>query len=189
MYLCVLWFRLCLSLCLSLRCCSSMRCLLYLDIQSRRRDVIWLHFTRVVITPVVCPRLFEFLTTFTFGAQRGNHVVAKKKKDSEGSWTTCDQFFLMSCQEHNRSWKGSASVLAWMRWLLCREKKKRCYVHDCSKKINPAGEISPLRFFLCKLLNSKIYYITATVKSAFILAKMVLSLIQTWSSCRRESCL
>ena len=29
----------------------------------------------------------------------------------------------MNCQEHNRSWKGSASVLASMRWLLCGEKR------------------------------------------------------------------
>ena len=30
----------------------------------------------------------------------------------------------MNCQEQNRSRKGSASVLASMRWLMCGEKKK-----------------------------------------------------------------
>ena len=29
-----------------------------------------------MVTPVVCPRLFEFLTTLTVGAQRRNHTVS-----------------------------------------------------------------------------------------------------------------
>ena len=31
---------------------------------------------RVTVTPVVCPRLFEFLNTLTFGALRKNHIVS-----------------------------------------------------------------------------------------------------------------
>ena len=80
---------------------------------------------RFMVTPAVCPRLFESLTTLTFGAQRRNHTVSpafdhrKKKGNKESSLSTCDQQFIMNYQEHNRSWKGSASVLASMRWLLC----------------------------------------------------------------------
>ena len=77
-------------------CCCLMRCLLHLD-QSHQT---WRHhlatFERVMVTPAVCPRLFEFLTTLTFGALRRNHMVstpfetvAKKKskrRDTEGSF-------------------------------------------------------------------------------------------------------
>ena len=99
-----------------------MRCLLYLDIQSRRGDMIWLLLEKVIVTPVVCMRLFEFLPALTFGAQRGNHIVStafetiakKQHRDKEGSLSTCDQQLIMNCQEHNQSWKGNASVLASM---------------------------------------------------------------------------
>ena len=40
----------------------------------------WRHhfatFKRVMVSPAVCPRLFEFLTTLTFG-QRGDRTVSK----------------------------------------------------------------------------------------------------------------
>ena len=49
--------------------------LIHFDIQSRNQD-IWLHFVRVKVTPVVFPRLFEFLTTLTFGALRRSHIVS-----------------------------------------------------------------------------------------------------------------
>ena len=72
-------------------------------------------------------------------AQRRNHIVstaietiAKKHRDRQGSLSTCDQQFTMNCQEHNGSWKGSASVLASISSLLCGEKKTRCHVHDGS---------------------------------------------------------
>ena len=47
---------------------------------------------RVMFTPVVCPRMLEFLTTLTFGAQRRNHIVStaietiakKKEKQKQG---------------------------------------------------------------------------------------------------------
>ena len=32
---------------------------------------------RFIVTPAVCPRLFEFLTTLTFGALRKNHTVSR----------------------------------------------------------------------------------------------------------------
>ena len=54
---------------------SSMRCLLYLN----NSEQTWRHhlatFKRVMVTPVVCPGLFEFLITLTFEAQRGIHFV------------------------------------------------------------------------------------------------------------------
>ena len=31
---------------------------------------------KVIVTPAVCPSLFEFLIILTFGAQRGNHIVS-----------------------------------------------------------------------------------------------------------------
>ena len=34
------------------------------------------NFKRVTVTPPVCPRLFEILTTLTFGAQRENRIVS-----------------------------------------------------------------------------------------------------------------
>ena len=85
-------------------------------------------FKRVTVTPAVCPRLFEILTTLTFRALGRSHIVstafetiAKKHGDRKGSVSTCDQQFIMNCQEHNRSWMTSVTVLASMRWLLCGE--------------------------------------------------------------------
>ena len=106
----------------------------HFDIQSRNQD-IWPPSKRVTVTPAVCPRSFEFLTTLTFGALRRNHIVptgfetiAKKKKrkhrNTEGSLSTRDQQFIMNCLDYHRRWKGSASVLASMRWLLCGGKKR-----------------------------------------------------------------
>ena len=44
---------------------------------------------RVMVSPAVCPRLFEFLTTLTLGAQRRHHIVSTAfetiaKKKSKG---------------------------------------------------------------------------------------------------------
>ena len=47
----------------------------HLHIHSRHGDIIFATFKRVMVTPAVCPRLFEILTTLTFGAQRGCHTV------------------------------------------------------------------------------------------------------------------
>ena len=71
-------------------------------------------FKRIVVTLLPCvPRLFEILTTLTFGSQRRNHIVSAAfetiAKNKEGSLSMCDQQFIMNCQEHNRSWKRSAS--------------------------------------------------------------------------------
>ena len=94
-----------------------MRCLLHLDIQRRRGDIIWPfkeghdHSCRL---SAVCLRLFEILTTFKFGAQRRNHIVSTdfdtspKNRDREGSLSTCDQQFIMNCLDNNRSCKGGA---------------------------------------------------------------------------------
>ena len=49
----------------------------HLDIQSRRGDVFWLPL-REMVTPVVGPRMFEILTTLTFGALHRNHMVTKR---------------------------------------------------------------------------------------------------------------
>ena len=57
---------------------------------------------RVMVTPAVCPRLFEILTTFTFRALS----IAKKNTDKESSLSICDQQCIMCCQEHNQSWNG-----------------------------------------------------------------------------------
>ena len=76
---------------------SSMRCLLYLDIQSRRGGIIGLPFEALMVTPVVCPRLLEILTTMTFGAQRRNQCQqhlrpSQKKKQRHGKLVVQVQF-------------------------------------------------------------------------------------------------
>ena len=56
-------------------------------------------FKRVMVTPVVCPRLLEILTTLTFGAQRGNHSVSTafetiaKKTTTETRKVRCQRRF------------------------------------------------------------------------------------------------
>ena len=65
---------------------SSTRCLLYLDIHTRRGDIIWLP-SRV---SWLLPRLFKFLSTLTFGAKHRVHIVSttcdtvEKKKKKQG---------------------------------------------------------------------------------------------------------
>ena len=75
---------------------------------------------RVLVTPVVYPRVFEILTTLTPGALQKNHIVSptfeditKKHKKNVTSSSTCGQECIMKCQEHNRSKKRTL-----------REKKK-----------------------------------------------------------------
>ena len=87
-----LWCRLCLSLSVCgvvwCGCCrrSRVTCLL-LSGDCRRCvacctltfradvEISFATLMRFMVTPVVCPRLFEFHTTLTYGAQRRNHVV------------------------------------------------------------------------------------------------------------------
>ena len=81
----------------------------------------------------VCPRLFEILTTLTFGALRKIHIVlstvediTKKKNrkyNNETSSSTRGQQCIMKCQEHNRGKKGAL-----------REKTLRSDVHDGSTR-------------------------------------------------------
>ena len=47
----------------------------YFDIQSSNQ-YISLPSMRVLVTPAVYPRLFEFLTTLTFGALRKKHILS-----------------------------------------------------------------------------------------------------------------
>ena len=53
-------------------------------------------------------------------------TIAKKSKhrDTRSSLSMCGQQFIINYQEHNRSWKGSASVLASVSRLLCGEQKR-----------------------------------------------------------------
>ena len=84
-------------------CLVGCRCLLYLNIHTRRGNINSLPSKRVVVPPAVCPRLFEFFTVLTFGAQRRNHIESAafetitKKRDREGSLSTSDQQFVMKC--------------------------------------------------------------------------------------------
>ena len=73
----------------------------------------------------------------------------RKHRDKEGSLATCEQEFIMSCQEHNRGWKVRASVLASMRWLFSGEEsnvtsmtvqKKLSSYTNCA-----AADLSPQR--------------------------------------------
>ena len=65
--------------------------------------------------------VFEFATTLTFRTLHRNHIVSAEfetiEKDKEGSLSTCDEQFIMKCQEHNRSWIRSVSSVASTRWL------------------------------------------------------------------------
>ena len=65
---------------------------------------------RVIVTPAVCPRLFQSLITLTYGALRKNQCVIspcdhRKKNNNKDSLSSCDQQCTMSCQERNRIWK------------------------------------------------------------------------------------
>ena len=42
---------------------------IHMNTQSRNQD-IWLPSKRFIVTPAGCPRLYEILTTLTFGALR-----------------------------------------------------------------------------------------------------------------------
>ena len=108
---------------------KSLLYFIHFDTQSRNQD-IWLPSKRFVITSVVYPRVFEILTTLTFGALRKNHIVSpafdtikKKRRDTEASLSTCDHQCIMKFQAQNRSKKGSL-----------REKRSRSDVHDGSTR-------------------------------------------------------
>ena len=62
-----------------------------------------------MVTPVVCLRLFEFLTTLTFGALRKKITLCQqhlRQPQKKGSLSTCGQQCIMNRQEYNRRWKG-----------------------------------------------------------------------------------
>ena len=113
-------------------CCCAVCCMLCCVVVCCGAVVVWsvATFERIMVTHAACPRLFEILTTLTFRALGRTHIVStaletiakKKNRDKESSLSTCDQQFIMDCQEHNRSGKRSASMMASMRSQLCREK-------------------------------------------------------------------
>ena len=73
-------------------------------------------------TTTVSSRLY--FSHFDIQSRRGDIIWLPFR----GSWLL-QQFIMNGC----RSWKGSASVLASMRWLLCGEKKKTTsHVYDGS---------------------------------------------------------
>ena len=71
------------------------------------------------------PRVRSNFSHFDFQSRRGDIIWIPFR----GSWLL--QQFIMNCC---RSWKGSASVLASMRWLLCGEKKKTSMTVPQKKK-------------------------------------------------------
>ena len=91
--------------------------------------------------------LLEFLTTLTFGALRRNHFVstvfgtiAKPAMHHEYNW----------------KWKGSASVLASMRWLVVGEKRDVTSMTVPKKKrgICNRTRITPQGFFSITVGNN-----------------------------------
>ena len=69
--------------------------------------VVWSAAT--LVTSVVYPRVFEILTTLTLGALRKkSHCVTNiRGHHKKQNKTTCGQQCIMTCQEHNRSKKGT----------------------------------------------------------------------------------
>ena len=109
---------------------SSMRCLLYIVIQSRRETSCGYlqegHGYSCRLPALVCN---SHHVDFRSSAKKSHCVNSirhprKKKQRGKGSLSTCDQHFVMNCQIHNQSWKGSASALASMPWLLRGEKRR-----------------------------------------------------------------
>ena len=55
---------------------------IHFDTQSRNQDM-WLPSKRLVVATAVYSRLFEILTTLTFGALRKNHIMSKTFEDTQ----------------------------------------------------------------------------------------------------------
>ena len=122
------------------------RILLYFHhnhIQNKRGD-IWIPSERFIVTPVVCPRLLEFLTTLTFGALHRSHLVsiasetiAKKKRRFV--------VYVRSAMYHEVS-----RTQPKLEWNVARGNKTRSHVHGGSKKKNDVcdrTQITPQRVF------------------------------------------
>ena len=132
-------------------------------------------------------------------------ISKKKNRNKEDSLSTCDQKFIVNCQEHNRSWKGSASVLASMR-LLCGEKrdvtsmtvpkflfKGSVLVHKSLRRVfisitvltNSKKYLKVKNDYGCSQLGN---FKTATVKYVRFSAGWYLSrMFSTCSSCAKDS--
>ena len=83
----------------------------------------------------------------------------QKKRDREGSLSTCDQQFMMGSQEHNRSWKGNC-VSVWRRCVGCCVMKKKTRCHACvgsNKQKSVIAKKLPRRgfFSITVLITSK----------------------------------
>ena len=67
--------------------------------------VMWSAATlmRVMVTPAVCPRLFEFLTALPLGALRKNHFVSTEFETITKKKARRPRAVSMNRQEHNRS--------------------------------------------------------------------------------------
>ena len=86
--LCVLWCRLCVCCGVVCVCVCVCRCGVACLVDCRRYvvcctltfapdvDTSFGYIQEVMVTSAVCPRLFECLTTSTFGAQSRNHIVS-----------------------------------------------------------------------------------------------------------------
>ena len=108
----------CCCCCCGVLCCGVLLCVLCVYCVCIVCVLCGFPSKRFAATPAVCPRLFEFLTTLTFGALRKeSHCVTDirghHKKNNETSSSTCGQQCIMKCQDHRRSKKGTL-----------REKKK-----------------------------------------------------------------
>ena len=85
-----------------------------------------------------CPRLFEFLTTLTFGAQNRNHIVptaletiAKK----EGSLSTCGKQCITNCQETTEFGRECCVVKRMFKFMAVPKKKNiSVIVHKLPRK-------------------------------------------------------
>ena len=85
-------------------------------------------FESVMLTPAACPRWFEFLTTVTFRALGRHHTVSKAletitKKHSDKA--RCPHAISNLSRIVKAITEVGREVRPSMRWLLCREKKKR----------------------------------------------------------------
>ena len=68
----------------------------------------------------------DLLTPFTFGAQRRPRAFGPSQRKNRNKKARCPSAISnlsCICQEHNRNWKGNASVLASTLWLLRGEKR------------------------------------------------------------------
>ena len=103
----------------------------------RRGDIIWLPLRRSRVTPAVCPRLFEILTTLTFRALgKTSHCVKPvdpidKKKKTETGKARCPQAISnVSWIVKNTNEVGRQVRQCWRRCVGCCGEKTTSHVYD-----------------------------------------------------------